>query len=94
MCSSDLDNTTDASGNTVLANSQRLGGFTTADAALGYRSNSGPWGAKGYSISLDVNNLFDVHKLIAYAGSQSVSGTPLYFGLAGRGVFLDLSIKL
>jgi len=41
-----------------------------------------------------VNNLFDVHKLIAYAGSQSVSGTPLYFGLAGRGVFLDLSIKL
>ena len=89
-----LDNTTDASGNTVFANSQHLGGFTTADAALGYRSNSGPWGAKGYSISLDVNNLFDVHKLIAYAGSQSVSGTPLYFGLAGRGVFLDLSIKL
>jgi iron complex outermembrane receptor protein len=43
---------------------------------------------------VDVNNIFNVHKLTSYAGTQSVSGQPLFFGLPGRGVFLDLSVKL
>jgi iron complex outermembrane recepter protein len=88
------DNTTDANGNSVFANSQPIGGYFSADAALGYRADHGPWGAKGYSISLDINNLFNVHKITGYAGTQSVSGAPLFFGLPGRGVFLDLSVKL
>jgi iron complex outermembrane receptor protein len=35
-----------------------------------------------------------VHKRIGYGGTQKVSGDALYFGLPGRGVFLDLSMKL
>jgi iron complex outermembrane receptor protein len=89
-----VDNDTDSAGNTVFANSERIGGYMTADAAVGYRAEHGPWGTRDLSISLDVNNLFDTHKVTAYAGTQSVSGTPLYFGLSGRGVFVDLSFKL
>ncbi|MET0331343.1 MAG: TonB-dependent receptor [Dyella sp.] len=89
-----LDNTTDAAGDTVFADSQRIGAYFSVDGALGYRTDHGPAGTKGYSISVDVNNLFDVHKLTGYAGTQSVSGEPLFFGLPGRGVFLDLSVKL
>ncbi|MFT4249251.1 MAG: TonB-dependent receptor [Pseudomonas sp.] len=88
-----LDNTTNDDGDTVFADSQRLGGYSSVDVAGGFRSDHGPWGFKGYSISMDVNNLFDVHKLIAYAGARSTDDEPLYFGLPGRGVFLDLSLK-
>lgn len=89
-----VDNTTDDAGHLVFHNDQRIGGYVTTDAAFGYRADHGPWGAKGYSISVDVNNLFNVHKITGYAGTQSVSGAPLFFGLPGRGVFLDLSVKL
>ncbi|WP_114240705.1 TonB-dependent receptor [Dyella sp. C9] len=89
-----VDNTTGANGNIVFANSQPIGSYFSTDAALGYRSDHGPWGAKGYSVSMDINNLFNVHKITGYAGTQAVSGAPLFFGLPGRGVFLDLSVKL
>ena len=62
--------------------------------SVGYRSAHGGFTGKGYSISVNVNNLFNVHKLSEYAGTQKVSGDALYFGLPGRGVFLDLSMKL
>lgn len=89
-----LDNTTDDDGNLVFHNDQRIAGYMTVDAAAGYRTDKGPAGTKGFSISVDVNNVFNVHKFTGYAGTQSVSGDPLYFGLPGRGVFLDLSVKL
>jgi iron complex outermembrane receptor protein len=89
-----LDNTTDDDGNLLFHNDQRIGGYFTVDAAAGYRTDKGPAGTKGFSISVDVNNLFNVHKLTGYAGTQAVSGDPLYFGLPGRGIFLDLSVKL
>ena len=88
-----VDNTTDAKGTTVFANSQHLGGYSSVDAALGYRADQGPWGTKGFSVSLDVNNLFNARKLTAFAGNQSVSGAPLYFGLPGRGAFVDMAVK-
>ncbi len=89
-----LDNTTDAAGHTVFQNSQRLASYFAVDGALGFRSQTGGISHKGYSVSMDVNNLFNVHKLIGYAGTQSVSGNALFFGLPGRGVFVDLSMKL
>jgi iron complex outermembrane receptor protein len=89
-----LDNTTDDDGNVHFVNDQRIAGYFSVDAAAGYRTDKGPAGTKGYSISVDVNNLFNVHKLTGYAGTQAVSGDPLYFGLPGRGIFLDLSVKL
>lgn len=88
------DNVTDKKGNTQFVNSYRIPGFTTVDAAFGYRADHGPWGGKGYSISMDINNLFNVHKITSFAGLQSSSATPTFFGLPGRGVFVDLSIKL
>ncbi|WP_448097422.1 TonB-dependent receptor domain-containing protein [Luteibacter yeojuensis] len=89
-----VDNTTDDDGNLVFHNDQRIAGYLTVDAAAGYRTDRGPAGTKGFSVSVDVNNLFNVHKFTGYAGTQSVSGAPLYFGLPGRGIFLDLSVKL
>lgn len=89
-----VDNTTDDQGRTVFANSQRLPGYMAVDAAVGYRSAHGGPAHKGWSLSLDINNLFDVHKLIGYAGTQKVSDDPLYFGLPGRGFFVDLTMKL
>ena len=89
-----VDNVTNNAGDTVFQNDQRIAGYFSTDAAFGYRADHGPWGAKGYSVSVDVNNLFNVHKITGYAGTQSVSGSPLFFGLPGRGVFLDLSVKL
>jgi iron complex outermembrane recepter protein len=89
-----LDNTTNAAGDTVFENSQRIAGYLSVDAAAGYRTDHGPAGTKGYSISLDVNNVFNVHKFTAYAGTQAVTGDALFFGLPGRGIFLDLSVKL
>lgn len=89
-----IDNTTDDDGNLVFHNDQRIAGYLTVDAAAGYRTDKGPAGTKGFSVSVDVNNLFNVHKFTGYAGTQSVSGAPLYFGLPGRGIFLDLAVKL
>ena len=88
-----VDNTTDDAGNTVFQDSSRIGGYFYVDAALGYRSEHGGFAGKGWSLSADINNLFNVHKITAYAGTQSVSGAPLYFGLPGRGVFIDMSMK-
>jgi len=89
-----VDNTTDDEGNLVFHNDERIAGYFSVDAAAGYRTDKGPAGTKGFSISVDVNNLFNVHKFTGYAGTQAVSGDPLYFGLPGRGIFLDLSVKL
>ena len=89
-----VDNVTLSNGDTAFQNSQPIAGYLTTDAALGYRTDHGPWGIKGYSVSVDINNLFNVHKITGYAGTQAVSGAPLFFGLPGRGVFLDLSVKL
>jgi len=88
------DNVTGDDGDTVFQNGAHIGGYTTTDATFGYRTDRGPWGLKGWSASVDINNLFNVHKIIGYAGTQSVSGDPLWWGLPGRGVFLDLSLKL
>jgi len=89
-----LDNTEDDDGTVVFHNGERIAGYVAVDAAAGFRTDKGPAGTKGFSISVDVNNLFNVHKYTGYAGTQSVSGDPLYFGLPGRGIFLDLSVKL
>jgi iron complex outermembrane receptor protein len=88
-----VDNTTDDDGNTVFGNSVRMGGFTAVDATIGYRTQQGGFANKGWAIALNVNNIFDVHKRSVYAGTQKVSGDPLFFGLAGRGLFLDVSMK-
>lgn len=88
-----VDNTTDDDGNTVFGNDVPMGGFTAVDATVGYRTEHGGFANKGWAIALNVNNIFDVHKRSVYAGSQKESGDPLFFGLAGRGVFLDVSMK-
>jgi iron complex outermembrane receptor protein len=89
-----VDNTTDDDGNTVFGNAVPLGGYTAWNLSLGYRSETGGFTGKGYAISLNLDNIFDVHKLSEYAGTQKESGDDLFFGLPGRGVFVDFSMKL
>ena len=88
------DNTSDKKGNVVFVNDYRIPGYTTIDGAFGYRTDHGPWGSKGFSVSMDINNLFNVHKITQFAGLQSVGKAPTFFGLPGRGVFVDVSVKL
>ncbi|MFT3791471.1 MAG: TonB-dependent receptor [Rudaea sp.] len=87
------DNTTDANGDTVFLNGAKIPSYLSTDFAFGYRTEHGPFGTKGFSASVDINNIFNVHKITGWAGNQSVSGDDLYWGLPGRGVFFDISMK-
>jgi iron complex outermembrane receptor protein len=87
------DNITNAQGNTVFVDGARIPSYMSTDFAFGYRTENGPFGTKGFSASVDINNIFNVHKLTGWAGNQTVSGDNLYWGLPGRGVFFDISMK-
>ncbi len=78
----------------VFANAIPIGAYTSVDLAAGYRTLHGPWGSKEMTISIDINNLFNRHNIIGYAGTQDYGDAPLFWSLAGRGVFVDFSIKL
>lgn len=78
----------------VFANSVPIGSYTYTDLAVGYRTLHGPWGSKEMTVSVDVTNVFNHHNIIKYAGTQDYGDAPLFWSLAGRGAFLDFSIKL
>ncbi|WP_347261590.1 TonB-dependent receptor [Rudaea sp.] len=87
------DTDTDSAGNTIFVNGARIPSYMSVDGSFGYRTEHGPFGTKGFMVSVNVNNIFNVHKLTGWGGTQSVSGNDLYWGLPGRGVFFDVSMK-
>ncbi len=73
-----------------VANS-RIASTFTVDLAAGYHFQT-PM-TKNLTASIKVGNLLDSHKVVDYAGTQSVSGTPLYWLTPGRSVFFNLDAK-
>ena len=73
-----------------VANS-RIGSTFTVDLAAGYHFQSPV--TRNLTASIKVGNLLDSHKVVDYAGTQSVSGAPLYWLTPGRSVFFNLDAK-
>ncbi|QDH25843.1 TonB-dependent receptor [Neokomagataea tanensis] len=86
-----LDSVTSSSGATVFANQYRISSNATADLALGWRIHNIGGYLRDVTPSLKISNLFDNHAVSAFAGNQSVGNAPLYWRLAGRSIFFNLT---
>jgi iron complex outermembrane receptor protein len=92
-----LDSTTTSTGATAFQDQYKIGGFVTADLALGwaFREVLGP--LHNITPSVKVSNLFDSHQISDFAGNQSTTstaypdGAPLYWRVPGRSVFFNLT---
>lgn len=73
------------------ANSVGLDPYVTADLAAGWRFRDGPGSLKNLTVSVKVSNLFDNRAIDDYAGTQSKTGDNLYWTVAGRSAFLNIS---
>ena len=95
-----LDSTTDSAGKTVFANQYRIGSTTTADLALGWHFKKLGRYMRDVTPSLKISNLFNNRAVSDFAGNQSAAsagypdGAPLYWRLAGRSVFFNLTVTL
>ncbi|WP_260926683.1 TonB-dependent receptor domain-containing protein [Novosphingobium sp. 9] len=87
---------TDANGEPVFANdpTTRLDTYMTTDLALGVHLDRLLDMKKETTISLKVSNLFNLHKIVDYAGTQSATDDPLYWVSAGRSAFLNISVSM
>jgi iron complex outermembrane receptor protein len=80
-----------------LGNVFWLDPFITADLAAGWHFRQLIPGLKDFTVSVKVSNLFDNTKIDDYAGQQSATssafpyGAPLFWTVAGRAVFANLS---
>ncbi|HVY33641.1 MAG TPA: TonB-dependent receptor [Caulobacteraceae bacterium] len=85
------------SGSPAHANQFGLDGYWTADLAAGWRFRNLTSTMNDFTVSVKVSNLFDNRQINDYAGQQSATsaafpfGQPLYWTVAGRSVFLNLS---
>jgi iron complex outermembrane receptor protein len=79
------------------ANSYGFDGYITADLAAGWRFRDLHPGLQDLAVSVKVSNLFDNRVIDDYAGQQAATstafpnGAPLFWTLAGRSVFVNLS---
>lgn len=84
----------------VAADTFRFGSTFTADLAAGYRFSPVSNMDNGFTISLKVGNILNNRQLVDYGGTQSATsaqypnGAPIYWTVAGRNVFLNLSASL
>ncbi len=71
--------------------------YVTADLAAGWRFHGLPGGFKDLTFSVKVSNLFNNREIDDYAGQQSATstafplGAPLFWTVAGRSAFVNLS---
>ncbi|MBR0560186.1 TonB-dependent receptor [Neokomagataea anthophila] len=86
-----LDSLAKSSGATVFANQYRISSNATADLALGWRIHNIGGYLRDVTPSLKISNLFNSHAVSAFAGNQNVGNAPLYWRLAGRSVFFNLT---
>ncbi|GBR46064.1 TonB-dependent receptor [Neokomagataea thailandica] len=86
-----LDSLAKSSGATVFANQYRISSNATADLAFGWRIHNIGGYLRDVTPSLKISNLFNSHAVSAFAGNQNVGNAPLYWRLAGRSVFFNLT---
>lgn len=95
-----LDSTTDSAGKTVFANRYRIGSTMTADLALGWHFRKLGGYMRDVAPSLKILNLFNNRAVSDFVGNQSAAsagypdGAPLYWRLADRSVFFNLTVTL
>lgn len=95
-----LDSTTDSAGNAVFANQYRIHSNVTADLALGWHIRHVGGYLRDVTPSLKISNLFDNRAVNAFAGNQNSAspgypeGAPLYWRIAGRSVFFNLTATI
>lgn len=90
-------NGVDATGAAVFSNAvagARLGPVATADFAGGWHLGKLIGLTKDLTVSVKVSNVFNSHEIDGYAGTQSATGTPLFWVEPGRTAFLNLSVSL
>ena len=71
---------------------QPIGSFSTLDGAIGYTVPAGAAWLPKANVRLSFNNLLDSRKIIALAGYTAADGTPLYWTMPERSVFVTLSV--
>jgi iron complex outermembrane receptor protein len=78
----------------VAADSYRFGSVATVDLAGGWRFGNITNSSSDFSISLKVANVLNNRQINDFGGLQSATNTPIYWAVAGRSVFLNLSASL
>ncbi|WP_249203127.1 hypothetical protein [Gluconobacter kondonii] len=86
-----LDSTTNAAGNAVFENQYKIHSNVTADLALGWRIHNIGGFMRDVTPSLKISNLFNNRSISDFAGNQSYGDAPLYWRLAGRSVFFNMT---
>jgi iron complex outermembrane receptor protein len=78
----------------IAADSFRLGSMATMDLSVGYRFGAVTEGLSDLTASIKVANILDNRQISDYAGMQSANPVPLFWTVAGRSVFVNLSASL
>ena len=77
-----------------VGQTQWLQPYSTLDMSLGFDLSHWNGAPDGTWIKLQVNNLIDTNKIFALAGYTVQDGTPLYWTVPGRSVFVSISTSL
>ena len=95
-----LDSTTNSAGATVFKDQYKIQRYITADFAAGWNLKNVIGPLRGLSPSVKVSNIFNNKSISDFAGNQSVTsaaypnGAPLYWRVAGRSVFVNLTASV
>ena len=66
----------------------------TVDAAVGYRFGALSDNLSDFTASLKIANIMDNRQINDFGGLQSATPTPIYWAVAGRSIFVNLSASL
>lgn len=78
----------------IAADAYRLGSSVTVDLAAGYRFGALVDHVRDFALSVKVGNLLNNRQVVDYAGTQSATATPIFWTVAGRSVFVNLTTSL
>ena len=78
----------------LAADSYRFGSVVTADLAVGYRFGAVSDTLSDFTASLKIANLLDNVQINDFGGLQSATPTPIYWAVAGRSIFFNISASV
>jgi iron complex outermembrane receptor protein len=76
----------------IAADSYRFGSVFTLDLAMGYRFGPVVDHVGDLTASIKIANLLDNRQIDDFGGLQSATPTPIYWAVAGRSIFFNLSM--
>jgi iron complex outermembrane receptor protein len=78
----------------IAADSYRFGSVFTMDLAVGYRFGALSDNLSDFTASLKIANLLDNRQINDFGGLQSATSTPIYWAVAGRSIFFNISASV